>query len=253
MSSTIISRNRKGYPRYPSIVPGGLWALINHLLGRQLDFGELARQLVSRIQPPADSGGLQNVPSGSGYVVTVNHYAREGFSTAWIAIALSALIPNKVTWVMTEEWVFHGHPFAFVLRPVMRYILGSLQKVFGFLQMPTMAPGYSEISERSVAVRRVIDFARNNPHAIIGLSPEGRDAKQPGMGELPAGVGKFILYLNRMGFRVLPAGIIEDKGLLKVRFGEPYDLVLSDADGSEDEQARAIVREKIHQLITKNK
>lgn len=202
-----------------------------------------------RISPPVLSCGAHNIPSGGGYVVMVNHYAREGFSTAWIAIALSALIPTEVTWVMTEEWVFQGHPLAFILRPVMRFVLGSLNKVFGFLPMPSIEAGYSEVTKRSAAVRRVIDYARKHPQAIIGIAPEGRDAHQPGVGDLPAGVGKFILYLNRMGLRILPAGITEDHGQLSVRFGEPYDLALSDAEGDIDEQARAIVRERIGRLL----
>ena len=95
----------------------------------------------------------------------------------------------------------------------------------------------------------MIDYARKHPQAIIGIAPEGRDAHQPGVGDLPAGVGKFILYLNRMGLRILPAGITEDRGQLSVRFGEPYDLALSDAEGDIDEQARAIVRERIGRLL----
>ena len=249
MSHTILNRQRKGYPRYPSIVLSGIWALLNRLPGKRLSFGGLARRLNDRVRPSVVSRGTQNIPSGGGYVVTVNHYAREGFSSAWIAIAVSAFIPGEVTWVMTEEWVFEGHPLAFVLRPVMRSVLGSLQKVYGFLPMPPLAEGYSETSQRAAAVRRVIEYARHNPQAVIGLAPEGRDTFQPGMGELPAGAGKFILYLNRMGLRILPVGITEEHGQLLVRFGEPYDLVLAHDEGDVDAQARTMVREQISRLI----
>ena len=249
MSATLDNKRRKGYPCYPSIIPGGLWALTNRLLGRQLRVGPQARRLVNRVSPPVECLGMPNIPPDGGYVVTVNHYAREGFSSAWIAIGVSGLIPAEVTWVMTEEWVFQGHPLACVLRPAMRFVLASLQKVFGFLPMPPMVAGYSEVTQRSAAVRRVIAYVRRNPQAVIGLAPEGRDAPKDGVGELPSGVGKFILYLNCMGLRVLPAGITEDHGRLSVRFGEPYDLVLTDAEGGIDMQARAIVREKIEQLL----
>jgi len=249
MPQTIISRQRESNPRYPSIVPAVLWALFNRQLGRHLSFGTLARRLNSRVSLPVVSHGTQNIPIGGGYVVTVNHYAREGFSSAWIAIALSALISTEVTWVMTDEWVFEGNPLAFALRPVMRFVLRSLHAVFGFLPMPTMAPGYSDTAQRAAAVRRVIEYVRTHPGAVIGLSPEGRDALQPGMGELPAGVGKFILYLNRMGLRILPVGITEVNGQLAVRFGEPYDLALADAEGDLDGQVRTIVREQISRLI----
>ena len=249
MSHTINSKRLKGYPRYPSIVPCGLWALLNRLLGRHLSFGPLARRLCNRVSPPLVSHGTQNIPTDGGYLVTVNHYAREGFSSAWIAIALSAAISSEVTWVMTDEWDFRDHPLAFVLRPLMRFVLGSLQKVFGFLPTPSMEPGYSGADQRAAAVRRVINYLRDHPQAIIGIAPEGRDALQPGMGELPAGVGKFILYLNRMGFRILPAGITEAHGRLHVRLGEPYDITLADIEGDVDEQARKIVKEQISRLI----
>jgi len=249
MPHTNLNRPREDHPRYPSILPAVLWALLNRLVGRHLSFGALARRLSSRINPAAASLGTRNIPTGGGYVVTVNHYARDGFSAAWIAIAISALIPGKVTWLMTEEWVFEGHPLAFVLRPVMRSVLGNLSQVFGFLPMPPMAAGFSDSSQRAAAVRRVIEYVRKNPQAVIGLAPEGRDTFQPGMGELPAGAGKFILYLNRMGLRILPVGITEEHGQLLVRFGEPYDLVLAHDEGDVDAQARAMVREQISRLI----
>lgn len=249
MSATLDNKRREGYPLYPSIIPGGLRALVNRLLGRQLRFGGFARPLVQRISPPAECLGADNIPQGGGYVVTVNHYAREGFSSAWIAIGVSGFLPAEVTWIMTEEWVFEGNPMAWLLRPAMRIVLASLQKTLGFLPMPTMAPGYSETTQRSAAVRRVIGYIRQHPQAVIGIAPEGRDAPHPGMGDLPDGVGKFILHLNRMGLRVLPAAIAEHNGRLRVSFGAAYDLALPEAGEDLDAQARAIVRAKIEHLL----
>jgi len=151
---------------------------------------------------------------------------------------------------MTEEWVFQGHPLARLLRPLMRFVLGSLHEVFSFLPMPPMVAGYSDTNQRTVAIRRVIDYTRKNPQAVIGIAPEGRDALQPGMGELPAGVGKFILHLNRMGLHIFPAGITEAHGQLHVRFGEPYDITLADIEGDVDERARKIVRERIIRMLS---
>jgi hypothetical protein len=250
MSATLDNKRREGYPLYPSIIPGGLWALINRLSGRQLRFGAYSRRLVERVSPPAECLGADNIPPGGGYVVTVNHYAREGFSSAWIAIGVSAFLPAEVTWVMTQEWVFQGHPLAWLLRPAMRIVLASLQKAFGFLPMPPIIAGYSEVAQRSAAVRRVIEHVRRHPQAVIGISPEGRDSPTSGMGDLPSGVGKFILHLNRMGLRILPAAITEHNGRLRVSFGAAYDLALPDAGEDVDAQARAIVREKIEQLIS---
>jgi 1-acyl-sn-glycerol-3-phosphate acyltransferase len=249
MAQTITSRHREGYPYYPSIIPGALVVLTNRLLGRQLSFKPFAQPLLKRVTPPVECVGIDNIPQCGGYVVTVNHYSREGLTTAWIAIALSALIPDELTWVMTEEWVFHGHPLAFILRPLMRAILGALREGFNFLPMPSVREGYSETSQRAAAVRRVVHYARINPQAVIALAPEGRDANQPGMGEMPAGVGKFVLHLNQMGRRILPVGITEAQGRLNVHFGEPYDLQLAQGETNPDERARAIIREQISRLI----
>lgn len=250
MSTTLDNKRRVGYPVYPSIIPGGLWALVSRLLGRRMRMGPFAQQLVKRVSPPVECPGAENIPPDGGYVVTVNHYAREGFSSAWIALAVSGVLPHEVTWVMTQEWVFQGNPLAFALRPAMRIVLGSFHAVFGFLPMPPVIPGYSEVAERSAAVRRVIEYARAHPRGVIGIAPEGRDTHQVGMGELPDGVGKFILYLNRVGLRILPARVSEEDGKLYVRFGEPYDLTLADASADVDAQARAIIREKIGQLLS---
>ncbi|MEL7591564.1 MAG: hypothetical protein AAGU17_09780 [Anaerolineaceae bacterium] len=249
MSATLDNKRIKGYPLYPSIIAGGSWALVNRLLGRRLIFGEYAHGLVQRVSPTVERTGAENILPDGGYVVTVNHYAREGFSSAWIAIAVSGVIPAEVTWIMTEEWVFQGHPLARMLRPAMRFVLSSVQKTYGFLPMPTMAAGYSEVAQRSAAVRRVIGYVRRNPQAVIGIAPEGRDSPHAGMGDLPTGVGKFILHLNRMGLRVLPVAITEHNGRMRVNIGAAYDLALPDAGVDLDAQARAIIREKIGRLI----
>ena len=249
MAQTITSRHREGYPYYPSIIPGALVVLTNRLFGRRLSFKPFAQRLLKRVNPPVECVGVDNIPRAGGYVVTVNHYSREGLTTAWIAIAVSAFIPDELTWVMTEEWVFHGHPLAFILRPLMRVILGALREGFNFLPMPSVREGYSETSQRAAAVRRVVHYARINPQAVIALSPEGRDANQPGMGEMPVGVGKFVLHLNQMGRRILPVGITETQGRLSVRFGEAYDIQLVEGQGSPDNQVRAILHEHISRLI----
>lgn len=250
MSATLDNKRRAGYPVYPSIIPGGLWALVSRLLGKCLRFGGYAHRLVRRVSPPVECPGAHNIPPDGGYLVTVNHYAREGFSSAWIALAVSGVLPHEVTWVMTQEWVFQGNPLAFILRPAMRIVLSSFHAVFGFLPMPPVIPGYSEVAERSAAVRRVIEYARAHPRGVIGIAPEGRDTHQIGMGELPDGVGKFILHLNRMGLRILPAAVSEHDGRLRVSFGAHYDLALADAGSDVDAQARAIIREKIGQLLS---
>jgi 1-acyl-sn-glycerol-3-phosphate acyltransferase len=183
-----------------------------------------AIRLIGKISPPIRYVGVENIPTTGGFQILVNHYARPGFNTAWIALAVSAVLPAETTWIMSDEWIFKGNPLRFVLRPAMRFVLASIHWVYGFLSMPTMEEGYSDLASRSAAVRRVIEFARCHAEAIIGLAPEGRDSPQDGVGLAPPGGGKFMRQINRMGFTMLPVALFEKDGYLLVRFGKPFDL-----------------------------
>jgi 1-acyl-sn-glycerol-3-phosphate acyltransferase len=231
-------------PRYTSIVPTVLLVIGTRWLNKRRSLRSDALKLTARVTPPIDYQGIENIPAGGGCLVTINHFARPGFNTAWIALGLSAALPAEVTWVMADEWVFEGNALAFLLRPVMRYLLGSINFVYSFLSMPTMVAGYAEGAEKSAAVRRVIEFARDNPQSIIGLAPEGQDSPNNGVGDLPTGSGKFIHYLNQAGFQILPVGITEKEDQLIFRIGKAYDLdVPSSVNPTEiDALVRAQVR-----------
>ncbi len=79
------------YPLYPSINPAVLGVLVLRLLGRRKSFRRDALRFTGRLRPPVRYLGLENIPAGGPYQIHANHYARPGFSTAWIAIALSRL------------------------------------------------------------------------------------------------------------------------------------------------------------------
>ena len=237
---------------YPSILPTVLQVIGARWLKKRRSFHAEALKLTARVSPPIIYQGMENIPAGCGCLVTINHYSRPGFNTAWIALGLSAAFPEEVTWVMSDEWVFAGNPLAFLLRPAMRYILESINFVYSFLSMPTMVTGYAEGVEKSAAVRRVIEFARAHPQSIIGLAPEGQDSPNNGVGDLPTGSGKFIHYLDKMGFQILPVGITEQQGHLVVKIGKPYRLnVPSISNPSEvDAQVRTHVRRQIQDQIS---
>jgi hypothetical protein len=238
-------------PLYPSITPGALGVLGLHLLRGKKSFRQEARRYCGRLRPPIRYLGLENIPAGGPYQIHVNHYARPGFSTAWVALAISAVQPAEVTWVVADQWVFEGNPMRFLLVPAMRYILTSIRGVYGFLPMPTMVPGYSDMPERSAAVRGVIRYCRSHPTAIIGLTPEGWDSPPQGVSLPPTGAGKFILHLNRMKLSILPAAINEKDGCLTVKFGPAFDLLAEiELPAAEvDETMRAMVRERMLELF----
>jgi hypothetical protein len=247
---TRMKSKQSEFPRYPSINPAVLGVLILRLFRRRKSFLREAGRLIRRGRPPIRYLGLENIPARGPYQIHANHYARPGISTAWIALALSAVQPAEVTWIVADQWVFEGHPLRFLLIPAMRNILASMRWVYGFLPMPTMVPGYSEMSERSTSVRSVIRYCQSHPEAIIGLTPEGRDSPPSGVYLAPPGAGKFILHLNRMEIPILPAALLEKDGILTVIFGRPYDLPTKiDLPPSQvDEALRVIVRDKLLEL-----
>lgn len=238
------------YPRYPSINPAVLGVLGLRILHHRKSFQQDSKKYISGVRPPIRYLGLENIPARGPYQIHVNHYARPGFSSAWIAVALSAVQPAEVTWIVADQWVFEGNPLRFILWPAMRFILASFRKVYGFLPMPTMVPGYSDMPERSAAVRRVIRYCQSHPTVIIGLSPEGRDSPTSGVYMAPTGAGKFILHLNRMKIPILPAAILEKDGGLIVKFGALYNLPreIEISPSQVDEAVRVVVRNKMLEI-----
>jgi len=238
------------FPIYPSINLAVLGVLGLRMVRRKKSFRQDAIRYTQRLRPPICYLGLENIPACGHYQVHVNHYARPGFNTAWIALALSAVLPTEITWIVADQWVFEGNSMRFLLHPAMRYILSSIRQVYGFLPMPTMVPGYSDVLERSAAVRRVIRYIHNHPMAIIGLTPEGQDSPQKGVYLAPTGAGKFILQLSRMKLPILPVVIIEKDGYLIVKFGALFNLPMEiDVPPSQvDETIRVIEHDQLLEL-----
>jgi 1-acyl-sn-glycerol-3-phosphate acyltransferase len=194
---------------------------------------------------------MANIPLSGGYVVVLNHFARPGFSTAWIALSLAASIETEIAFIMSDAWVFAGNPLGFILRPLMKFVLASLKEVYGFLPMPSMVAGFSDPRSRAAAVRRAIEFGRAHPSAVIGLAPEGQDSPEHGVGLAPAGGGKFILHLNRMGFKLLPVVAYERDGELITRFGQVFNIAMEPGlpQDAIDEFVRRSVREQLLDLL----
>ena len=234
-------------PGYPAIEPTVLLAIAARLLQQKRSCHADALRLCAAVTPPIRYSGLEYLPAHGPLLLTANHYSRPGFSTVWIALAISAALPVEVTWIMSNEWLFLGSPFAFLLRPLMRFVLRSINDAYGFLPMPTMVPGYSTPQQRSAGVRRVIEHLRARPDLVLGLTPEGMDTPDGRLGLPPAGAGRFIYQLNQMGLALLPVALYEDAGALQVRFGKAYDLAVENtaAPAQLDLDVRQQVMEQI--------
>lgn len=198
-----------------------LWAAA---LGRRRSFrADALRQLaVKKAELRVDNP--KNAPAAGPAVILVNHYHRPGFGAWWISLAISALVPMEVLWVMTAAWTDMGGWLDKPKAWLSERLFPRLAAVYGFTSMPPMPPRSHEAGKRVLAVRRALAAARLG--AVLGLSPEGQDPPpQAGLGagvlmRPPAGVGRFVLKLARSGCALHPVGFYEDGQALVVSFGE---------------------------------
>jgi hypothetical protein len=235
------------FPAYP-YPPGLIPALARDaLLGRRRSFRQDALACVDRIVPPLELAGADPGRIPAPCVVTVNHYARAGFRAWWIALAIAAALPAEMHWVMTSEWTFPGVWYGFAARPLSRFVLVRLARVYGFTSMPPMPPRPRDVAARAQAVRAVVERARTDPALVLGLAPEGGD--QPGGAlALPApGLGRFALLLAGCGLAFVPVGAVESGGRLRLSFGDSYRLEVRPGSSSaeKDRAAARILMERI--------
>ena len=224
-------------PHYPAIEPAALWTVAVSLLGMRRSLRRDAIRLTSRLHPPLSTTGLEHLPLTGPFLIPVNHYSRPKFSTSWIALSISSLVAHEITWITVTEWVYPGQRREHLLRPTMRFVLSGIRRGYHFLAMPTMVPNYADPFQRADGVRKVIRAVQTRPNIILGFTPEGMDFPGGALGTPPPGAGRFILALNRMGLRILPAAVTETGNRLAVAFGEPYNLTLPSGLPKEAEDA----------------
>ncbi len=211
-------------PRY-SYPPLTILGLIRDgLLNRHRRFKADAVTCIARLRPPLRVLGQQHIPDGVCYVATLNHYYRPHFQQQWSSLAISAALPRDAHWVMTSELTFPGSWLAPIGKPLSRFVLKRVARVYGFTSMPPMPPRPSDVEARATAVRDALHYARHTPDAIMALAPEGGD--QPGgiLTMPPAGSGRFCLLLAAAGLRFLPVAVYEADGAFTLTFGEMYEL-----------------------------
>ncbi len=216
------------------------------ILLRRRNFQRDAEACIKNLKPPLQVKG--NIPLQGPCVLTVNHYPRPRFAAQWITLAIAAVIPMQVHWIMTDEFTSWYRPLgAFASRLLLKRIAG----VYGFTSMPPMPPRPQDVERRAVAVRAVLEVVRQRQDAVLGLAPEGYD---PPAGTLPrpaAGVGRFALLLAKAGLTFIPVGAYEQDGAFHLHFGELYQINVAEhlpAD-EKDRAAAQIIMEAIARLL----
>jgi 1-acyl-sn-glycerol-3-phosphate acyltransferase len=217
---------------------------------RQRSFAQDAQLAVAGLRPEMEVLGEENVPPRAPCLVTCNHYSRPGFAAWWISLAISAAVavhraPHadaEVRWVMTAAWTFPKSVWRrWLLTPRTRWAFDRVARMYGFVTMPPMPPAPHEVEARAAAVLRTVRLAQRlaREGGIIGLAPEGRDFAE-GLGQPPDGAGEFIALLVKAGLPVLPVGVTETAGRLRVSFGP---LFTPEIPSDRAERDRAVARQ----------
>ena len=224
-------------PDYPSTMPGLAWLALQR---KPRSFRRDAQRMLQRLSPPLQAEGpLPDLDQGS-WLVVVNHYSRPGFRAWWIAMAISATLPREVRWVITSTLTFPDRLRAQTVTPASRRFLRHAAGLYDFVAMPPMPPRSFEVAPRAQAVRRVLRAA-SEPHALLGLAPEGGDMPGGVLAGPPSGSGRFLWHLAQRGLRFLPVGAFEADGRFCLRFGPPFDLPPSLPDPIEESAAHIVM------------
>ncbi len=114
-----------------------------------------------------------------------------------------------------------------------------------------MPPNPRDTQARADAVRNVVTYIRQTPEAVIGLTPEGRDILEETLGWPPAGAGRFMFQLTKLGLKLSPLGVYEADGCFWLHFGPVFELDLPPALARDelDRCASRQVMEHIARLV----
>jgi hypothetical protein len=221
--------------------------LLDWLLARRRSFQTDACVCIGRLKPSLQVVGEENIPKSGPCVLTVNHYYRPGFRAEWIALSISAVVAVDIHWIVTGELTFPGKWYRSLGKPISRFVLERLGRIYGFTNMPPMPPRSKDVEARASAVRAVLSHLEVVEKPVLGFAPEGGD--QPG-GQLswpPPGVGRFALLLAGRGLQFVPVGAYEVEGVFCLCFGQAYQLSFSNSltPDEKDRQAARILMEHI--------
>ena len=152
---------------------------------------------ISGIFPPIQIIGRKKIPVGGPGLVTLNHYSRPGFSIIWAALGISAQLPEKHFWLMTNAWTNRTKGIDQLRTKITRILFKRLASMYGFITTPPMPPAPDEFTERALSIRKIVGSIRKNPNMILCIAPEGQDFEYGKLGKPPAGTGKFIFQIQK--------------------------------------------------------
>lgn len=243
--SQFYTRAVAAVPRYPDLQPTSFRIARDVVRGARRPFASDARALCQRLSPPLSLRQPPPPLDAAGNLILANHYSRPGFRAWWIALAISAVIPAEVHWMMTDAWTYSDALRSRTLTPLWHWLFLRLCRVYGFTPTPPMPPRPWEVEQRAAAVRAVLRHIRRTSRPLVGLAPEGADSGSGTLLPPPPGVGRFIGLMVAAGLMPIPVGVYEDQGGLCLHFGKPFPLPVEDSgppDARDALVARAVMQ-----------
>jgi hypothetical protein len=204
---------------------------------------------ISGVLPPIQIIDKKNIPDEGPGLVTLNHYSRNGFSIVWATLGISAQLPKKHLWLMTNAWTNRTRGFDQLRTGVTRILFKRLAGMYGFITTPPMPPALDELAERALSIRKLMRFIHENPQTILCIAPEGQDFEYGKFGKPPEGTGKFILQIQKQLEQIIPVGVWEENGRLILKFGEAYTLDKDCKYEDSDMEISNLVMDKIANLL----
>jgi hypothetical protein len=162
---------------------------------------------------------------------------------------------QEVHWVMTAAWTFPESRWRRqLLSPLTHFAFARVARTYRFVTMPAMPPDPREVEARMPAVLRTVRLARQlaRQGGMLALAPEGQDTPG-GLGQPPKGAGEFIGLLVQTGLPVMPVGVAESEGRLRVSFAPPFWLQAPADRAERDAAVAGQVMEAIARLLPHDK
>lgn len=175
---------------------------------------------MSQSRKPRTSNGApaDDVPNNP---VAANHYHNLTFLSWRIALDLTASFGEELCWVMSDASTYPDPVRSRLITPLTRGVFRRLARTYGFTSMPPMPTRPLEVAARARAAREALTYVRRARRPVLRLVPEGSDSPDGSRMRPPVGVGRFLLLLTRAGLVVQPAGVYEEHGRLRLRWGAP--------------------------------
>lgn len=187
-------------------------------------FAEDARVALGRYRSRVALVGTEHLPQQGPFIVAANHYQRPGLGAEWTAIAISALVAERipggdVRWMHTDGGNGYASFGRYPVPPAIatRFMRWTSAR-YGFLPVAS-----SDIAGRAPMLRQAYRLLHRE-RGLLGIMPEGGNAREDGsLGPSKPGAGPALSWLAGGAVPVLPAAMHEaEDGTLVVAFGPPF-------------------------------